>query len=350
MARLIGIFRKYLWKVVLVWGVVWAVASFLAPKVFEFVLPKIQERTRSMGVVIDGVDYSKIKVSPWLRSVSAENVAVNFDLKPNDRHRLSSTFRCDEITVSLTNPFTMRGSIKMHGFEVQFHKSDIPKELPFDRFSDGEVFLASVPLIKPREAVRELFSNVVALFQHNQTKGGFKFSGKVFVKVGAKDIPTRIYSERLGKEFRLRFSEDDVRNVAKAMRIHLSDDQVKMVSLYPLRVPIIAMITERARKISVQYYNGDHWKQDALRHTLWSFMLTEAFGPEFALEVTDAQETKPGNEHFERLMDYNNNAVGRAFAKEKVKLQDIPRLVLEDPRVVLNPDDAKFRPKGQLLK
>jgi len=335
---------------VLVWAIVWAVASLAAQKVVEAALPKIQAKAQSMGGVIDEVEYASIRVSPLLNSVSAEKVAVHFDLKPGDRHRLSSSFKCEEIQVNLRNPFTMRGSVRMRDFEVLFHQSDTPKELPFEHFTEGDVFLASLPLLDPREAVRELLAGVVSLFQHNQTEGGFEFSGKVFVKVGCEQVPTRIYSERMGREFRLRFSEDDVRAVAKVMRVHLSDDQVDMVSLYPLRVPVIALITERARKISVKYYNGDHWKQDALRHTLWSFMLTEAFGPEFAQIATDAQETKPGNEHFERLMDYNNNAVGRAFVEEKVKLADIPRLVLEDPRVVLNPDDAKFRPKGQLLK
>lgn len=334
----------------LVWAVVWGLVSLAAPKVFEAILPKVQAKARSMGVVIDDVEYASIRVSPWLNAVSAKKVAVHFDLKPHDQNKLSSSFECEEIRVTLSNLFAMKGSIRMRDFEVTFHQSDIPKDLPFERFTEGQVFLAEVPLLHPREAVRGVLAGVVSLFQNNQVEGGFEFSGKVFVKVGQKNVPTRIYSERVGKGSRLRFSKENVRSLAKEIRVHLSEDQVDVVSLYPLRVPIIVMITERAREISEKYYGGDHWKQDALRHTLWSFMLTEAFGPEFAQLVTDAQETKPGNEHFERLMDYNNNAVGRAFVKEKVKIEDIPRLVLEDPRVVLNPDDAKFRPKGQLMK
>jgi hypothetical protein len=83
---------------------------------------------------------------------------------------------------------------------------------------------------------------------------------------------------------------------------------------------------------------------------MWSFMLTEAFGPNFAQLVTDAQERKPGNEHFERLMDYTNNAVGRALVAENVKLEQIPRLVIQDSRVVLSPEDAKARGEHRLLK
>ena len=79
-------------------------------------------------------------------------------------------------------------------------------------------------------------------------------------------------------------------------------------------------------------------------------MLTEAFGPNFAQLATDAQETKPGNEHFERLMDYNNNAVGRAFVAENIKLEQIPRLIIQDPRVVLSPEDAQARGEHRLLE
>jgi hypothetical protein len=198
--------------------------------------------------------------------------------------------------------------------------------------------------------VKELIAGVTTLFQKNVVTGGFVFSGKVRVRAGEKSVPARIYTERRGDEFRLRFDKKDVRAVAKELNMQLSESQIDMVSYFPVRVPLIAAITGRARTISRRYYNGDHWKQDALRHTLWSYMLTEAFGPQFASFATDAQEAKPGNEYFERLMDFNNNAVGRAYVQEKVKLEDIPRLVLEDPRVVLSPDDARFRPKGQLLK
>jgi len=349
-SRIPRVVRKVLIFLIIAWVGVWVIASIAAPYVVEAVMPKVTAKARSMGVVIERVNYEKVRVSPFLNAVSAEKITIDFDLAPDDPYQLSSSFRCEKVEVELHNLFKLRGAVRVSGFDVKFHQADMPQELPFDSFTEGEVYLANLPLLSPREAVRQLLADVVRLFNKNELSDPFEFSGKVQIRVKQKSIPAKIYSERHDESYRLRFSEEDIRVVAKEMGILLSDDQVDMVSLYPLRIPLVSTITERARNMSLRYYDGDHWKQDALRHTLWSFMLTRAFGPEFALIATDAQEAKPGNEHYERLMDYNNNAVGRAFAAENVALSQIPRLVLEDPRVVLNPNDAKYRPKGQLLK
>ena len=350
MSKLFRIFRKLFLIVLITWVVLWIIASLTAPQVVKMMMPKVKSKAQSLGVEVDQVQYKNIRVSPWLNAVTANKVSVDFDLVPNDQHKLSSSFQCEKIQVQLRKPFALRGSVLVQQFNVDVHKADLPMDFPFDSFSDGDVLLADLPLLKPRDAVRELIAGVVTLFQKNVVTGGFIFSGEVQVNVGKKKVPARIYTERRDDEFRLRFRKADVRAVAKELNMQLSDPQVDMVSYFPLRVPLIAAITQRARSISVRYYHGDHWKQDALRHTLWSYMLTDAFGPEFAQFATDAQEAKPGNEHFERLMDFNNNAVGRAFVAEKVKLEEIPRLVLEDPRIVLSPDAAEARPQGQLLK
>jgi len=342
--------RKWFLIIIFVWLAIWVIASVAAPVIAKAVVQKVQVKAKSMGVVIDDIKYERPKISPWFNMVTVKNISVDFDLVPGDRHRLSSSFHCDEIQVKLENLFKLRGRVLVLNFETTFHQADMPKDVPFDSFTEGNVMLSDLPLLKPREAVQDLLKSLVTLFHDNVTSGKFVFSGKVQIKVNEKNVPARIYTESRGDEFRLRFSDEDVRAVAKEMKVSLSEEQVAMVSYFPLRVPIIALITERARAISLLYYAGDHWKQDALRHTVWSYMLTEAFGPEFAHFATDAQESKPGNTHYERLMDYNNNAVGRAFVVEKVKLDQIPGLLLQDPRIVLSPEDAAVRGELRLLK
>ncbi len=58
-------------------------------------------------------------------------------------------------------------------------------------------------------------------------------------------------------------------------------------------------------------------KTDALRHCLWSALLTYQVGERFAKQLTDAHEA-PGaigdpNTRLDREMDFHNNAVGRRF-------------------------------------
>ena len=350
MAKCFPVIRKLFLILILVWLGGWGIASVAAPMIAKVVVQKIQVKAKSMGVEIDHIEYSRPKISPWFHKVSVQDVRVDFDLVSGDKHRLSSSFHCDKVQVNLEDLFKLRGRVLVLNFETIFHESDLPKDIPFGSFTEGNVMLSDISLLKPREAVQDLLKSLTTLFHDNVTTGKFVFSGKVQIKVNDKNVPARIYTESRGDEFRLRFSDEDIRVVAKEMKISLSDEQVAMVSYFPLRVPLIAMITSRARAISLRYYAGDHWKQDALRHTMWSFMLTEAFGPKFAHFATDAQESKPGNTHYERLMDYNNNAVGRAYVSEKVKLEQIPALLLKDPRIVLSPEAAEARGEARLLK
>ena len=349
-AKYIPSIRKVILILLLSWLGVWGVASVAAPIIAKVVVKKVQAKAKSMGVEIDHIEYDRPKISPWFHKVSVQNVSVDFDLVSGDKHQLSSSFHCDKVQVRLEDLFKLRGRVLVHNFETLFHESDVPKDILFDSFTEGNVMLSDISLLKPRQAVHDLLKSLTTLFHDNVTTGKFVFSGKVQIKVNEQNVPARIYTESRGDEFRLRFSDEDIRGVAKEMKVSLSDEQVAMVSYFPLRVPLIALITSRARAISLRYYAGDHWKQDALRHTMWSFMLTEAFGPEFAHFATDAQESKPGNTHYERLMDYNNNAVGRAYVAEKVKFELIPGLLLKDPRIVLSPKDAESRGEGRLLK
>ena len=350
MSKFLSLLRKLLLIFICVWFGGWVLAMLAAPVIAKAVVEKIQANAKSQGVEVEHIKYSRPKISPFFHKVSVRDVKAEFDLVSGDKHQLSSSFHCDEIQVRIQDLFKVRGRVRVVNFETKFHEADVPTDFPFASFTEGNVMLSDIPLLNPREAVQDLLKSLTTLFHDNVTTGKFVFSGKVQVKVNDENLPARIYTERRGAEFRLRFSEDDIRSLAKKMKVSLSDDQVAMVSYFPLRIPLIALITERARAISLRYYAGDHWKQDALRHTVWSYMLTEAFGPKFAHFATDAQESKPGNSHYERLMDYNNNAVGRAYVSEKVKISQIPALVLKDPRIVISPEDAEVRGESRLLK
>ncbi|NWK55456.1 hypothetical protein HW115_07525 [Verrucomicrobiaceae bacterium N1E253] len=342
--------RRLLLLVLLVWVLVWCIASLAARAVVAGMVPRIQEKAKRSGVVMGEVHYRTVRVSPWLNGISIRELSLDFDLKPTDRHVLPSSFECETLQLTLTDLFAMKGRIAMEDFEVNFHSSDRPERMPFDRFDDGQLVLGDVPFLAPRQAFHDLLANVKDLFDDNIATGAFEFGGVVQIKLGGSTYPARMFTERDGEAFRLRFSKEDIRALSQRMGLGLAEEQVKVVSLYPLRVPLIASLTVKAKQISVSFHHGDEWKQDALRHLSWSYMLTQTFGAEFAKLVTDAQESKPGNTHDERLMDYNNNAVGRAWVAEKVKIQQIPRMMLEDRRVVLSPEDARSRGEANLLR
>ena len=78
--------------------------------------------------------------------------------------------------------------------------------------------------------------------------------------------------------------------------------------------------------------------EDAYRHVLWSYLLTQEFDAEFAEKVTDAHEIgSTTNTEAEHRMDYNNNAVGRRYAAEGVAEPEVLSRVRRDPAVIRQP-------------
>jgi hypothetical protein len=69
---------------------------------------------------------------------------------------------------------------------------------------------------------------------------------------------------------------------------------------------------------------------------LWSFLLSKAFGPEFAEQITNAHEigSVQFNTEADHQMDYNNNKVGRGYAKAGYMEGQILQMVKTDPQVI----------------
>ncbi|MEJ2085315.1 MAG: hypothetical protein P8Y44_06510 [Acidobacteriota bacterium] len=325
------------------WLILWGLAAATVPRLAKFALPRLAKRIEGAGLALENLDFDTVHVSPSLLKLDLRNVSAKFDLTPENRKSVRSTFHTESTIVYLDRPFQKRGGVIVDGFEVSFDPSDRPKSIPFDGFSKGYVHIHSLPLTNPKQAIVEIFDGLDELFLANNSTGDFEFSGEVLVRVDDSTLPALIYTERQGEQFRLRFSKPDITKIAEAAEIELSDEQVDLVSLFPLRVPAIVEITEAARDLSKKEFPGQEWLEDALRHVSWSYRLTQEFGADFAKQVTDAHEKNPGNTPNEHLMDYNNNAVGRIFAESGVRYEDLPLHVLAHEDIVRNPDEVETR-------
>lgn len=325
------------------WLALWGLASFAVPKAAEAVLTYAIPRVQQAGITVDSIEYESIRVSPTLIEASARWPSAVFDLAPTDEIRLSSSFKAQEVSARLANPLQLRGHLTIENFEVSFHETDRPRDLPFDRLTNARLHIEEIPLLSPKTAAREIYDGLEELFLDNALVGNFEFSGDVVMRVQDLRLPARLYTERQGEYFRLRFSKADVQTLVAAAEVDLSEDQIDIISLYPIRVPFLIETTRQARVLSKKSFPDSRWLRDALRHVSWSFLLTQEFGPEFAKEVTDAQETRGGNTPEERSMDYHNNAVGRRLAGNGTRLADLPGLVRSDPDIIRSPAEVQFR-------
>lgn len=327
------------------WLALWGVASFAVPEVVDAMVAYAIPTIERAGIRVDSLDYGTVKVSPTLTGATARGISAVFDLSPTDKITLSSSFVAGEAAVRLTQPLRLRGDLTIDDFEISFHETDRPRRLFFDRLTQAHVHIDDLPLSSPRTALLEIFRRLDELFLENTLVGNVEFYGQAIIRIDDLRVPAELYTERQGDNFHLRFRQHDIEALATAAEVALSTEQIEIVSLFPLRVPTLIQITRQSRSLSRRHYPRHAWLQDALRHVAWSFLLTREFGPEFAKEVTDAQEAKPGNTANERAMDFHNNAVGRRFASDGTQLADLPGLVGSDPNVIRHPDEAGSRPE-----
>jgi hypothetical protein len=154
--------------------------------------------------------------------------------------------------------------------------------------------------------------------QEGKTQIPFGFRAKSTFKINGSFVGADITTQKQGGYYFLVMSPDDLRKIAAMLKEDLTEEEIRLVSLHPLLAPAIFKITNYARTCSeVAYAKDAKVPEDAYRHVLWSFLLTKEFGPEFAERVTNAHEigAVTFNTDADHQMDYNNNKVGRDYAK-----------------------------------
>ncbi|BET69397.1 hypothetical protein ASA1KI_43150 [Opitutales bacterium ASA1] len=165
-----------------------------------------------------------------------------------------------------------------------------------------------------------------------------RISGEAQFQVLGKWQEITIGSEVDRGVTRLLLEHEDVRTIAKAYMLPLTEAEIDLVAHHPVRAPALLRFSQQAFASAEALRRKDRsYPYDAYRHVYWSWLLTREFGPEFAERVTDAHEIRPTYEVSEasRRMDLHNNAVGRAYALANVPEREIPQRVSSDPNVIV---------------
>jgi hypothetical protein len=204
--------------------------------------------------------------------------------------------------------------------------------------------------MKPRQTAQDIRRKLKAFFLENEAVANMKFSGDVKLTVEEVELVAYLYTEQDGDRFRLRLRESDIQELSDRKSMGLAPEQIKIVSHYPLRAPVIMSVTDRAIDLASQHEPNDVWLRDAHRHVTWSFLLTRHFGADFATQVTNAHEKRPGNTPNEHAMDYHNNAIGRRLFADRVAIETIAQRVRKDPDIIRHPDEVALFGEKRLLR
>jgi hypothetical protein len=200
-------------------------------------------------------------------------------------------------------------------------------EYPID-FTDKEKLIAAL-MEAPQMALQFL--------QEGKTKIPFGFRARSSFKIGGSVAGAQITTRKQGGYYFLVMSPDEMRKIVAKLNADLTEEEIRLVSLNPLLAPALFKITNHARSQAEAAHARDAAvPEDAYRHVLWSFLLTKAFGPEFAEQITNAHEigSVQFNTEADHRMDYNNNKVGRDYVKAGYAEAQILQMVRTDPQVI----------------
>lgn len=326
----------------------WSSRNIIAESLLRKSVAVVEKKSHELGVELSNIKSGQIRVSPTLE-VTVPKVVAEFDLRERNNDDLRSKVEIEELSVTPVLPASAR--LDMRSFSIQFHPDDLSPKFPFESFHDARFQSSVLPVTNPQEALNLSLGRVKTLFAENEVTADFNLFGTVQLegRSGEKE-DALLYTEDAGDgKKRLRFKLEDLQRIAEKGNVRVGEDTLRVISEYPLRAPVIMMITKKAQKISKEAKKLDpSFPEDAYRHVTWSYLLAKTFDAAFAKRITDSHETLDGNTENERLMDYHNNAVARQFVAEGIKEEQIRQLVLESSRVIRSPEEVPVR--AELLR
>lgn len=136
----------------------------------------------------------------------------------------------------------------------------------------------------------------------------------------------------------LRGDQNDMRQIALLIEPKFTEQDVWVATKNLLKTPKLLDIRTRAEaKAEATYKAESGISYDTFRHIFWSYYLTQSFGRDFAVRVTNAHEFEdPMNTAEESEKDRRNNTLGAEYAQRKIPENEIEKMIVTDPRVRQN--------------
>lgn len=305
----------------------------------------------------DSVRLSSIRTITWSGITFDLQMMTNIASKENERFSV----KVDELSISLASIRARIIQLRARGLraeEKDLSKTSWDSAHVYGDLLEAKDFGIQIKLnsMRPEELLtqaRELAAEMKKFLQTGVTKLPIKFSGAQTIVLNGQPYRLRVWVQPDGGGYRLVMDEAGVRQIGNlGGKIRSTPGDIKIIALNPLKASQLLRIREQAEAAAgLAHKNNPKVPEDAYRHTLWSYLLTKAFGEAFAKEVADAHELVSDSEEAgikdsrdkraAREQDYNNNAMGREYAVKGYPESMILKLVMTDRSIVRDGDLKK---------
>jgi hypothetical protein len=307
-------------------------------------LEMVPSRASEFGLVVHDISFDNAYISSY-NSISWSRPRAKVSVKNDKLIKSSLVFSTElnQLTMKLLDLGGQMYSVSADGIVLETegrsanNTSDVDKKLLQSKLLDGTFRLNfTIDLMSPLRSLRPLLSELIYFARHGETEADLDFQGVISSSIKNQAIVLGVYSEKEDRKSRLKVRREDLSQAASLLDLRLTESELDILASNPQKSPDLLSIKnyaqDQAKKISIQ---DERISEDAYRHILWSYTLTKTYGEVFAEQVTDAHEKgMTGNTKKEMEQDYNNNSIGRAYAKAGISESAIADRMLRDPNVI----------------
>ena len=224
-----------------------------------------------------------------------------------------------------------RGVTLVESSEVPQERNVSGRKIAIDRVT----YQVPFDLLNPKSMIPSVLEECERLISEGSTSWPLSIEGKIDFQLKNKPVELRSKIVRHKEEYVLALDEEDVAALSELFEDKLTEAEVELIASNPFRAARLLQIKDTAESTSARASQKDpSVPQDAYRHVLWSYLLTQAYDAEFAEQVGVAHETgDTGNTEAERQMDLHNNAIGRNYAEQGMKQTALLKHLLGDAEV-----------------
>jgi len=309
----------------------------------EQALSVIAKRGKRHGVLIQEPKFEQAKIS-GIRAARWTDVSARLQFPESEGFDPNRIFNVQigQIELWLAGGGTV--VLEAHDIAIESVEKDgssgSADEVRSDRiFAQEFQCQFEMDLFNPMPGLVNVLPELVGLMKAGATQIPVVTEGLLEFSLKGKTVKARIRVAQVEEGQTLVLDSEDIRPVSDLFDEALTDSELELISIYPLRAARLLRIKDDAESTARAAHSRDgQVPQDAFRHVLWSFLLTNKYGAAFAELVTDAHEQgDTGNSPAERDMDYHNNAIGRRYAEEKMRRKQILSRVQNDASVIREP-------------
>jgi hypothetical protein len=353
--------RKYLWFSLIVvlffFGVLFFASGTLLEKGSHKALDYLADRAADNGFEMIQPEFRDVEFLS-ARTVAWSGISTKLKLRKTPLFSAAQeiSLKSERIVLNLENIWNRTFLLTAEGMNLAVKTIRGKTQSIEDRPALGRIegqhltLFFQLDFLKPQEIPTHLswiLKNIVNLLNEGRCSLVLAFSGVSTVSIRGKPFSIELSTELDNNQTIIIINEADVMAISEEFDLlrPLTLAEVKLLSRNPLRVPRLLEIMQYARKISTnEYQNNPLVPEDAFRHILWSYLLTREYGADFAMKVTDAnEEGRTDNTQDDRLMDINNNRIGRNYAKAGYPETSLLSKLMYDPEVITSPEQVAER-------